>query len=205
MCPPRVLNLELMTQRSRGGRFSMETVGMVTSIKGGKWHRASYDNCQCPLATNIKCLSLRRVWLFATPWTVVHQAPLSTEFSRQEYWNGLPFPPPGDLPDPRIKPSSSMTPILTDSFTTEPLGKPTAWKVGVGKCSESSLKLNFPGGSVVENLSASAGDTDSQSLVWEDSTCSTATKPVHHNYWSLSTLDPMHKISHCNKKFTHSK
>ena len=118
MCPPRVLNLELMTQRSRGGRFSMETVGMVTSIKGGKWHRASYDNCQCPLATNIKCLSLRRVWLFATPWTVVHQAPLSTEFSRQEYWNGLPFPPPGDLPDPRIKPKPPA--LQADSLLSEP-------------------------------------------------------------------------------------
>ena len=37
-----------------------------------------------------------------TPWTVAHQAPLSMEFSRQEYWSGLPFPPPGDLPDPGI-------------------------------------------------------------------------------------------------------
>ena len=40
----------------------------------------------------------------ATPWTVAHQAPLPMEFSRQEYWNGLPFPPPGDLPNPRIEP-----------------------------------------------------------------------------------------------------
>ena len=40
----------------------------------------------------------------ATPWTVAHQIPLSVEFPRQEYWNGLPFPPPGDLPDPGIEP-----------------------------------------------------------------------------------------------------
>ena len=40
------------------------------------------------------------VRLFATPWTVAHQAPVSMGFSRQEYWHGLPFPPPGDLPDP---------------------------------------------------------------------------------------------------------
>ena len=40
------------------------------------------------------------------PWTVAHQAPLYMEFSRQEYWNGLPFPSPGDLPDPEIKPGS---------------------------------------------------------------------------------------------------
>ena len=49
---------------------------------------------------------ISRVRLFATPWTVAHQAPLSMEFSRQEYWSGLPFPSPGDLPDPRIEPRS---------------------------------------------------------------------------------------------------
>ena len=46
---------------------------------------------------------LGRVQLFVTPWTVVCQAPLSMEFSRQEYWSGLPFPTPGDLPDPGTK------------------------------------------------------------------------------------------------------
>ena len=50
--------------------------------------------------------SLSRIGLFATPWTVAHQAPPSMEFSRQEHWSGLPFPPPGDLPDPRIEPTS---------------------------------------------------------------------------------------------------
>ena len=48
------------------------------------------------------------VQLFATPWTVAHQAPLSMGFSRQEYWSGLPFPPPGDLPNPGIKPASPV-------------------------------------------------------------------------------------------------
>ena len=48
--------------------------------------------------------SLSRVWLFATPWTVAHQAPPSMEFSRQEYWSGLLFPSPGDPPDPGIEP-----------------------------------------------------------------------------------------------------
>ena len=43
------------------------------------------------------------VWLFAIPWTVTHQAPLSLRFSRQEYWSGFPFPTPGDLPDPRYR------------------------------------------------------------------------------------------------------
>ena len=49
---------------------------------------------------------LSRVRLFATPWTVANQAPPSTGFSRQEYWSGLPFPSPGDLPDPGIEPGS---------------------------------------------------------------------------------------------------
>ena len=50
--------------------------------------------------------SLSRVRLFATPWTVANQAFPSMGFSRQEYWSGLPFPSPGDLPDPRIEPRS---------------------------------------------------------------------------------------------------
>ena len=48
--------------------------------------------------------------LFETPWTVAHQAPVSMEFFRQEYWSGLPFPPPGDLLDPRIEPTSLCLP-----------------------------------------------------------------------------------------------
>ena len=59
-----------------------------------------------------------------TPWTATHQAPLSMEFSRQEYWSGLPIPIPGDLPDPGIKPMSSVSPALqADSLPTEPSGK----------------------------------------------------------------------------------
>ena len=54
-----------------------------------------------------KVKSLSHVPLFATPWTVAYQAPLSMGFSRQEYWIGLPFPSPGDLPDPGIEPRSS--------------------------------------------------------------------------------------------------
>ena len=50
-----------------------------------------------------------RVRLFGTPWTVVHQAVLSMGFSRQEYWTGLPFPSPGDLPDPGMEPMSHVS------------------------------------------------------------------------------------------------
>ena len=56
-----------------------------------------------------------------TPWTVAHQVPLSMGFSRQEYWSGLPFPSPGDLPDPGIKPGSPA--LQARSLLSEPLGK----------------------------------------------------------------------------------
>ena len=56
--------------------------------------------------------------LFATPWTVAHQAPLSMNFSRQEYWSGLPFPSPGDLPDSGIEPMSAVSPALAGGFLT---------------------------------------------------------------------------------------
>ena len=59
-----------------------------------------------------------RVWPFAILWTVVCQAPLSMGFSRQEYWSGWPFPPPGDFPHPGIKPVSLMSPPLAGGFFT---------------------------------------------------------------------------------------
>ena len=71
------------------------------------------------------CASRSVVSDSAIPWTVAHQAPLSMEFSRQEYWNGLPFPTPGDLPDPGIKLVSVESPSLAGRFfTTVPPGKP---------------------------------------------------------------------------------
>ena len=66
--------------------------------------------------------SLSHVQLFVTPQTVAHQAPLSVEFSRQEYWTGLPFPSPGDLPNPGIEPGSLA--LQADSLPSEPPGKP---------------------------------------------------------------------------------
>ena len=57
-----------------------------------------------------------------TPWTVAHQAPLSMELSRQDYWSGLPFSPPGDLPNPGTEPKSPA--LQTDSLLTEPPGDP---------------------------------------------------------------------------------
>ena len=70
------------------------------------------------------CVVLGRVRLFATLRTIVHQAPLSLEFSRQEHWNGLLFPVPGDLPDTGIEATSLAAPALAGRFfTTVPPGK----------------------------------------------------------------------------------
>ena len=65
--------------------------------------------------------SLSRVRFFATPWTVTRQASPSMEFSRQEYWSGLPFSSPGDLPDPGIEPESPA--LQADALLSEPPGK----------------------------------------------------------------------------------
>ena len=72
----------------------------------------------------VKCQLVSRVRLFAIPWAVAHQAPLSMGFSRQESWRGLPCPPPWDLPGPGgIKPARLASPVLTGRFfTTEPRG-----------------------------------------------------------------------------------
>ena len=60
-----------------------------------------------------------------TPWTIAHQAPLSMGFSSQEYWSGLPFPTPGNVPDTGTEPISLVSPALAGRFfTTEPPGKP---------------------------------------------------------------------------------
>ena len=66
--------------------------------------------------------SFSRVRLFATPWTVAYQASPSTGFSRQKYWSGIPFPSPGDLPNPGIEPRSPT--LEADALTSEPPGKP---------------------------------------------------------------------------------
>ena len=84
----------------------------------GNWI-GSVEGLTCQLHIYMKkwseVKSLSRVRLFATPWTVAHQAPLSIEFFRQEYWSGLPFLPPGDIPDPGIEPGSPS--LQADAFT----------------------------------------------------------------------------------------
>ena len=70
-----------------------------------------------PLLSVAACI-LSYVWLFATLWTIAHQAPLSMGFARQEYWSRSPFPPPGDLPNPGIEHVSPVSPILAGRFFT---------------------------------------------------------------------------------------
>ena len=73
-------------------------------------------------AVKVKLLS--RVQLFTTPWSIAHQAPQSMEFSRQEYWSGLPFPSPGDLANPGIEPASPA--LQADVLPSKPPGEPQA-------------------------------------------------------------------------------
>ena len=70
----------------------------------------------------MKVKSLSRVRLFETPWTLAYQALLSMGFSRQDYWSGLPFPSPGDLPNPGMETGSPAW--QTDALLSEPPGKP---------------------------------------------------------------------------------
>ena len=80
---------------------------------------ACYSHVMCVCAQ-----LLSGVWLFTTPWTVTRQTPLSMGFPWQEYWSGLPCPPPGNLPNPGIKPTSLASPILTGGFfASKPPGK----------------------------------------------------------------------------------
>ena len=85
-------------------------------------HRIRIWSLSSVVKVKVKLLS--HVRLFVTPWTVAYQASPSMGFSRQEYWSGLPFPSPVDLPDPGIKPGSPA--LQADTLPTEPPGKPLA-------------------------------------------------------------------------------
>ena len=79
----------------------------------------------------MKVKSLSCIRLFATPWTIAYQAPLSIGFSRQECWSGLPFPSPGDLPNPGIEPRSPA--LQADVLPSEPPGNQKEMKIGYRK------------------------------------------------------------------------
>ena len=81
----------------------------------------SYENASCSVVSNS----------FSTPWTIASQAPLSMKFSRQEYWSGLPFPSPGDLPNPGTEPTSPA--LQADSLSSEPPEKPNVLSMFIVK------------------------------------------------------------------------
>ena len=100
----------------------------IDAFKLWCWRRleSSLDCKIKPVNLKVKVKLLSRVRLSATPWTVAYQAPPSMGFSRQEHWSGLPFPSPGDLHNPGIKPGSPA--LKADALTSEPPGKPNLKK-----------------------------------------------------------------------------
>ena len=99
-----------------------------------------------------KAKSLSRVRLFETPWTVAYQAPPSMGFSRQEYWSGVPFPSPGDLPDPGIRPGCPA--LHADALPSEPPEKPLQPKMTYELTCSVGMELYYPScGQVAEKPS----------------------------------------------------
>ena len=88
-------------------RYNFKTNKMCYFMGDSSMH---FDKLMCALS------HFSHVWFCATLWTIASQAPLSMGFSRQECWSGLPRPPPGDLPDPGIKPASLTSPALASGF-----------------------------------------------------------------------------------------
>ena len=84
----------------------------LLSLHKGRVKKLPQILCLCMLS------HFCHVWLFATLWIVTHQAPLSMGFSKQEYWSGLPCPPPGDFPNPGIEHTSLVLPALAGGFFT---------------------------------------------------------------------------------------
>ena len=107
--------------QTSGDEWGTRRLGMLQSMGsqrfGHNWVAEQQQFYLCVLACMLSHFC--HVWL----WTVANQAPLSTGFSRQEYWSGLPFLSPGDLPDPGIKPTSLYISCIADSFTTVLSGK----------------------------------------------------------------------------------
>ena len=96
---------------------------LVASKTSGfdEWNSTLDEMDRCSIQSEVKSFS--HVRLFGTPWTVAYQSSPSMGFSWQEYQSGLPFPSPGDLPDPGIEPRSPT--LQVDALPSEPPGKPT--------------------------------------------------------------------------------
>ena len=110
LCIARQILIHCTTREVNSVRFRMEVLTIAKFAAIGLGIDGSQNKEQPMLACLLSCFS--HVWLFVTLWTIVRQAPLSMEFSRQEYWRGLPCPPPGELSDPGIEPESPAAPAL---------------------------------------------------------------------------------------------
>ena len=108
-------------------KYHLLPLSLTKDIYDYWFYNPKYYLFYISVKVKVKVKLLSRVRLFATPWTVAHYAPLSMGFSRQEYWSGLPFPSPGDLPNPGIEPRSPA--LQADALTSEPPGKPLPNKV----------------------------------------------------------------------------
>ena len=106
------------------------------------WLSQSYlFPCVCVCVCACACAwSVSHVTLFVTPYTAARQAPLSLGFPKQEYWSGLPFPPPGNLPNPGIKPTSLAPPALAGGFFTSAPPRKPIFSVDRSQTSQTSCK-----------------------------------------------------------------
>ena len=118
------------TRKHRGGKQNPSSLYIKRTLSLEK-KTAGWGGCGCSRWSCQGCMHawmlgrFSHVQLFATPWTVPHQAPLSMQFSRQEYWSRLPFPSPGDFPDPGVSPMSPASPALqADSLLLSHQGNP---------------------------------------------------------------------------------
>ena len=130
---------------------------------------------------------LSHVWLFLTPWTVARQVPLSMGFSKQEYWSGLPFPSPGNLPDPGIKLMFLLSPASSDRFFTTS----ATW--------EAQREYQFS--SVAQSCPT----------LYDPMDCSTPGFPVHHQllelaqthvHWVTDAIQPSHLLLSSSPAFS---
>ena len=136
MCPSRIKALWIIWMPQRGARLALSWKGSASRALGpqktlSRVHSQSKETQRASQRSareyvtcagqEVEVKSLSCVWLYATPWTVAYKTPLSMEFSRQEYWSGLPFPSPRDLSNPGIEPGSPA--LQADALPSEPPGK----------------------------------------------------------------------------------
>ena len=122
---------------------------------------------------------LSRIWCLVTLQTVAHQASRPTGFSRQEYWSGLPCPPPGDLPNPGIEPSSIVSSALVGRFFITS----TTWEALLDPCLTYSLLLSLPGSPPVQHSALLSVPPTSKSIFLPQGFCT-------HCFLWLRTLSP---------------